>query len=226
MNDFTPKKHCSKCGVEYPATLEYFNKHKTCKYGVTSTCKSCIAEWHREHRNTPEQKLKDNATSKRWYESNKNKKHEQYEVNKLNPEWVEAKRVRSHIYYLTDAYKEKERTRNRTPSRRIYRNVYMIDWRKRPGNDLYSRVMCARRRARVAQSQDHHTKKDIEKQLMSQKNMCWWCGCRLTDDYHIDHRIALSKGGSNSANNICISCPVCNLRKQDKMPWEFNGRLL
>ena len=36
-------KTCSKCGVVYPATLQYFNKRKTGKYGLSGQCKSCQA---------------------------------------------------------------------------------------------------------------------------------------------------------------------------------------
>lgn len=67
---------------------------------------------------------------------------------------------------------------------------------------------------------------DIESVYKSQKGLCWWCGQPVGDDWEIDHRIALSKGGLHSLNNICVSCKKCNRLKSNKMPWEFNGRLL
>ena len=35
---------CITCGRTFPATLEYFNKKKTGKYGLLSKCKFCMAE--------------------------------------------------------------------------------------------------------------------------------------------------------------------------------------
>lgn len=70
------------------------------------------------------------------------------------------------------------------------------------------------------------TANDVALQLKSQKNKCWWCGKKLKDDYHVDHRVPLDKGGSNTAGNIVISCASCNLSKGAKMPHEWNGRLL
>ena len=67
------------------------------------------------------------------------------------------------------------------------------------------------RRAKIRGSIGDHTAQDIELQLKSQKGKCWWCGKKLGKQYHIDHRIPLIRGGSNRADNICISCPNCNL---------------
>ena len=65
----------------------------------------------------------------------------------------------------------------------------------------------------------------IKRQRDSQKNRCWWCGKKLKGSYHVDHRIPLSRGGSNWPENIVIACPFCNLSKCDKTPLEFAGRL-
>ena len=37
-------KICTTCGREFPATLEYFHKSKTGKYGLLAECKFCVAE--------------------------------------------------------------------------------------------------------------------------------------------------------------------------------------
>lgn len=46
---------------------------------------------------------------------------------------------------------------------------------------------------------------------------CHWCGVSCKDNYHVDHIQPLSKGGSNRIENICISCPPCNLKKGAKL---------
>lgn len=48
--DFTPKKRCSKCGVEKPATAEYFHRNNNRKDGLQHMCKPCLIAYQ----NTPE----------------------------------------------------------------------------------------------------------------------------------------------------------------------------
>lgn len=73
---------------------------------------------------------------------------------------------------------------------------------------------------------DVYPAEDIRLAYESQKGACWWCGEKVDDSYHIDHRVPLSKGGTNKPENICISCARCNLSKGSKLPHEWNGRLL
>lgn len=72
---------------------------------------------------------------------------------------------------------------------------------------------------------EHYTMADVKLQYKSQKGKCWHCGVKLNDVYHIDHFVPLAKGGTNSANNIVVSCPKCNLSKNDKTVPQWKGRL-
>jgi len=46
---------------------------------------------------------------------------------------------------------------------------------------------------------------------------CYYCDCRVPiADIHFDHVIPLSKGGPHSVENLCVSCPACNLSKGAK----------
>lgn len=45
---------------------------------------------------------------------------------------------------------------------------------------------------------------------------CYLCDSRvLLDGLHFDHIIPVSRGGSNEASNIGVSCAACNLSKGD-----------
>lgn len=66
----------------------------------------------------------------------------------------------------------------------------------------------------------------IQTLYKSQRGKCWWCGCELLGVYHVDHRVPIAKGGQDNESNHCLACPTCNRKKGDKMPQEFNGRLL
>lgn len=81
--------------------------------------------------------------------------------------------------------------------------------------------------ARKARAVGSHTKADVEILYKQSRGLCWWCGKRLIDKkYHIDHRVPLSRGGSDDVSNLCISCPDCNRKKANYLPYEKMGRLL
>lgn len=84
----------------------------------------------------------------------------------------------------------------------------------------------AKRRAQIKENGGTFTVADVKLQYKSQKGRCWWCNKEVGDKYHIDHLTPLSRGGSNSPNNIVIACETCNLSRNNKMPHEWNGKLL
>lgn len=88
------------------------------------------------------------------------------------------------------------------------------------------RIANHRRRARLYQAKGSYSKEDIARIYISQTEKCYWCGVKLNGKYEIDHIIALSKGGSNSPENICCACMSCNRSKNNRSPWVFNGRLI
>ena len=51
---------------------------------------------------------------------------------------------------------------------------------------------------------------------------CYWCGARISDsDIHVDHVIALAKGGNHAVENLAASCRPCNQSKCAKLPHEW-----
>jgi hypothetical protein len=204
----TPLKKCTKCEREMPATLEYFGVEKRGKYGLRSHCKQCC------HIERQERYAADPQQSRRWREANP-------ELSRAyNREW--ARRARA-----ADPEKFREscrRYRNADPEKRRAeeraRNARNIENRR-----LSKRVGEQKRRVAKDRSVDHHTPADVRNQHATQKGMCWWCDAPVGNTYHVDHIIPLSKGGDNSARNICISCPTCNTSKGAKLPHEWSDRL-
>ncbi|MHA0041531.1 HNH endonuclease [Deinococcus sp. PEB2-63] len=101
--------------------------------------------------------------------------------------------------------------------------TYTRRWARK--NPEQVRNQARNRRARKKAAPGTHTADDIQRQLKSQQGKCYWCAQPLSE-YHVDHIVALSKGGGNGPGNLCCACPDCNLRKHNKMPWDFAGRLL
>lgn len=99
-------------------------------------------------------------------------------------------------------------------------------WRANHPEEL--RTITARRRARKRNAEGSHTAADIERQYKNQKGRCYYCSAQVGKDYHADHVIPLSRGGSNGIENIVIACQHCNVVKHDRLPheWAQGGRLL
>lgn len=91
---------------------------------------------------------------------------------------------------------------------------------------MRAKVTSARKRSTNPSNPDDLTRADIDLQYKTQNGLCWWCENPLGDDWHVDHRVPLSKGGKNDAGNIVCSCKTCNLKKKERSSWEFCGRLV
>lgn len=85
------------------------------------------------------------------------------------------------------------------------------------------------RRAKQKSLDGSHSEKDVDFLWDQQRGRCAYCKCRLSDGYHVDHKVPTSKGGGNSRANLQLTCQKCNLKKHNKDPIEFaqkNGMLL
>lgn len=88
------------------------------------------------------------------------------------------------------------------------------EWSK--NNKDVGRSAVRNRRARLKRAEGSHTKKDIINLGMEQGWKCAICFCDVSSNYHIDHVVAISKGGTNDEANLQLTCPSCNVRKSDK----------
>lgn len=77
------------------------------------------------------------------------------------------------------------------------------------------------RKARVRAASGSHTGADIIDIFKSQKGKCACCRVSLDKKYHVDHIMALAKGGSNDRRNLQVLCAPCNQHKSARDPIEF-----
>lgn len=66
-----------------------------------------------------------------------------------------------------------------------------------------------------------HTDGDVQRLYEEQKGRCFYCGKDLNDQYDLDRKTPLSRGGTDWPENLSCVCSMCNRRKQEKTADEF-----
>lgn len=95
----------------------------------------------------------------------------------------------------------------------------MRDWRAR--NPEAAIINSNNYRARKRENGGTLTRGIRNKLFKLQKGKCVCCGEPLGDDFHLDHRMPVALGGSNTDDNMQLLRKVCNLQKQAQHPVDF-----
>jgi len=85
------------------------------------------------------------------------------------------------------------------------------------------RTLWQRRRARELGAPGNFTSAEWMQLLVEYEHRCAYCGCE--GPLQADHRVPLSRGGSNDITNILPACGLCNQRKGAMNETEFRKRL-
>lgn len=247
-NCITHTKTCAICGNTYPATREYF------PWGNKSLRRQCLTcEKERLHRHAVEHKSEKSEYDKKYRAANQEKiladKKRYYLEHKeqialYHREYARQHREQKRAYCraYNQANKERIRARQRQydhehrEERRAQQRAYwasnrdhLLEYHRQYHKEHpeYRKAQKSRRRSLEYAGNGSFSHADVRMLFHSQNGRCWWCGKRIKDKrYHVDHRIPLVRGGTNNPENLCISCPDCNLQKGAKLPQEWNGRLL
>lgn len=85
------------------------------------------------------------------------------------------------------------------------------------------RVSAAIRKARMLSASGTYTHHDVVSLYAMQQGRCaaFWCAVELHGGYHVDHIVALVRGGSNNPDNLQLLCPSCNTSKADDSMFDF-----
>lgn len=65
------------------------------------------------------------------------------------------------------------------------------------------------------------TQKTIDILIQRSQGKCEYCGKECIDNYHIDHKKPLCRGGKNNIDNLAFCCPQCNWSKGKKTAEEY-----
>lgn len=143
----------------------------------------------------------------RWRSNNKDK------VAKTTKEWREKNKDKVHAC----ATKSRKKYAQEHPEKvRESQAAY----RKR-NPDLF-KIYKHNRRAREAGGE--LSVGVVDKLRALQKSRCACCKVEIGDNYHLDHRMPLALGGTNTDDNMQLLCKSCNLQKSAIHPIEFMQR--
>ena len=237
-------KICKSCGIEKDISL--FKKDKSIKSGYKNTCSACGAktakDWYLKNPDQAKQSRKkwssENAKrkseiGKEWYANNSDKVKERSAAHRIN----NADKVSEYQRKYRSENKEKIRelklvwASNNKEKLKEYANANYAknpkkcnqrakEWRDK--NPELTKMYCQNYRA-LKLSEGGKLSKGLEEKLFKlQKGKCA-CGCAqpLGDNYHMDHRMPLALGGSNTDDNMQILTQKCNNQKHAKDPIDF-----
>lgn len=210
---------CTSCGQELPATEENFGRQKdrkSGKYRLRAVCRPCRADQERERHYAKVGRRPERLPTrqKRCSECRQVKprdaEHFLVENGRVRSPCRECQRKRAKAQYAAHSESYKLRATR---------------WIK--ANREKYRAYSATNRARRMAAEGSYTPEEIAALHAAQRGRCHWCHAPMRGKFERDHRIALSRGGTNDIGNIVLAHPRCNRAKNNKMPWEFaEGRLL
>lgn len=200
--ELIPVKPCSKCKQVFPATVEFFGVRKDRDSGLHSWCRECLREKNRNY--AAKHRERCHAVFHEWYQKN-----------------IVTLRAKKRVYAKTNS--EKIRRYRVENCEKVAAGIRT--WKKAHPDKV--KAQKHRRRANKNNALVSAIPFDEKAQLKRQKGECYYCSCKLTE-YHIDHVIPLSRGGSDHPDNMVLACSFCNLSKNNKLPheWSKGGRLL
>lgn len=229
-------KKCIQC-LKYLSIEEFYKKTATRYY---SHCKQCRSEYCKSKRRLKREANRDlevGENQKRCTRCKCVKGFTEFYSTKSNKigilAWckkcelarkpIEKNREYSRQYRLKNREKVNKNTAEWFKAHPEYNRKNVQKWKD--NNPIKYKALVkrstSRRRAILKKIGGNFKTNDVLSLMKIQENRCYYCKNELTEKYHLDHKQPLSRNGSNSIENIAITCISCNLRKGYKTEIEF-----
>lgn len=218
-------KWCTQCGVLFPAHRNFFFFRANGK--PNSPCRICKRRADRRFYQRHSEKIKD--YQRRYGQENKEKiaaqkrryqqgNREQRNAYKKQWYWDNAERLR-------ERQNERFREWAKTPEGRAKIAHYNKLGYERRKHDPYwqevKRIDNLRRLNRLRDAEGQHTAEELRQMVSDQGGLCAYCETPMGDEWSVEHMVPISRGGSDWAENIAITCRACNYSKNDKTAEEY-----
>jgi len=112
-----------------------------------------------------------------------------------------------------------EYVKHKNATYRMGHHAYFVQWYEE--NKWRYRIYSNKRRALKSGNGGRYDYMDILRLYQSQHGHCFYCGQPLREVFEVDHKIPLSRGGSNGTENLCVACRHCNRTKHARTASEF-----
>lgn len=147
-------KKCTKCGIEQPATIEYFYERKNSYDGLRSECKTCNAQYYKETAEKRKEEYKENAEkikkSRVQYRKENAEKIKEYKaryrknnsekIKKYNAQYrkdnLDKIKENDKQYYKDNFKKIKKYKEQHYQKNLIKIKKYQIQWRKENAEEI------------------------------------------------------------------------------------------
>jgi len=212
-------KKCKKCGIEKPATIEYFIKSNSIR-GIEATCRECHNAYNKAYRESHKEHI--SAYGKAYAKDNK--------------EYIKAYLLdnKEHIAAMAKRY-NKIHEQEVSVKRSVYRQANKSEvtgkeraWYKTHKESIASTQKKYAQNNRAKRNTDHNNymakRRELPCTLTTEQwgyikeylnNRCAYCG--EEKPLAQDHFYPLSLGGEFTISNIICACKNCNSSKGPKI---------
>jgi hypothetical protein len=228
-------KVCPRCKVRKPLTREHWS-YIEAKGLAYPYCKPCAAAKVAAYRkaNPMRTALQQQAAEarrklvdpgrRRWRMANR----ERHLANRRQWRAHNRERLReqNRAQYWRHRAKKLQQSRKWRATHPGYQAAKAREWERRhPLETTAQRAAAmARRRLRESQGGKRPSRDEILGLYAIQNGRCAYCDKALGAKFHLDHKVPVSRGGTNVLTNLCCACASCNLRKCDQTAEEFMAR--
>ena len=209
------EKKCPKCGEI--KLIDQFYKNVTRRDGLTSWCKECSNESHKNYVKDNSEHMKEYGRKRYW----ENPEHHRKIRRKSNVTNAESIKEARKIYYQNNKDKILEKDKEYYQRNKSAINKRNNEYYQR-NKDLF-KIKAINRKKRVKYISDGTIKlESLNKMYEEQNHKCAYCGCDLEENQkHLDHILPISRGGKHTIKNVHWTCAECNLSKGNKTEEEW-----
>jgi len=232
-SDSTPKKICSKCHFNLPLTE--FRKQPECRDGHRPECRDCMKKYRRAYYLQHQERLR--SYSSDYYKNNRGQVAEASKIRRSK----NKHRITAYFqrWYAAngDKFRERQRAYHHTNRETIIRKrkIYQRENRKRLSETSKRYAQAHPEKIKLYKDKNRAKRKAAKGTCTTAQWLakceyhgwrCYLCGSQLDHkSLTIEHRIPLTKGGTEWPANLAPACLPCNLSKNNKTEREYRDHV-